>query len=921
MSSALEILELRVHGVRNTPPYEMLGVDAGDVVPSDADGIKLVDKLAGFYKVRQSPSGTTSVSDSKTRLEAYSWGKLDRFAPNGFLGKTLRALYNLGWFLIAPFGFANAAYWARVLKADDRRGDGVDPGTGAALVRLFSLLLTLLLATAVATAAMDFIAVQCYRVAANGQPQVCNALPHWFDGLRGLTRGQRLAAVSTFPILAVALMAAISLSSDVRFRTRFTDQKRVHRNAHLPKKRERRNTENRLKGAPVLTAPRLWIRRVNSPTGVAHIAASVLLVTFLLAADLKTSSAEDAGIATTLITISCLLLAVVAGSVMYWGSESVRAPLRVKSSRMAWAVALLLSSFAVYLYAIVAICQATTADQAASFTVAQLVPTVLVALLAILATSGSLMRLAPNAAVAWGTVLWCCALIGVLLIISRWSSSPMSVTAAFGVCAACLLAVATSLMNQRDRAPERPLGRQAEAWHGLAPAVMMYLSLLLAAFYSSAIVVGVGNWLQSGGLLWQQDATHPLFRTLLKDDGAAISIPFLYWAAGGVMVLLVLAAILILSTLMLSSLWIGQGVADPSIDDTERPYESEIMAVRRRSALLQRGERVVELAAGATMLGVVVVLALTILHEDGAGHQWLHHLWFWNTLAPAGTGIATSALTAAGVLILGVAVSSAVVGTGRPLGLLWDLVAWLPRAGHPFGPACYSERVVPELANRMLQWLTDQKKVDDPAVLDQVQPARRILLATHSLGAVLGIAALYHLAAIVQHREFEAAANNIDAKAAKEATNIKVRELLSRIRLLTFGVQLRPYFGRFFPDLWGPAVLGTPGIQGPRYFGSDPWSGRFLPAPPLPSEGQLSGLLGSGATEPGVWLNIWRRTDYLGFPVYSYPHDTSDTNSLDATASEIEPDSYQALVATHGNYFKTNRYALARESLLDQWEL
>ena len=107
-------------------------------------------------------------------------------------------------------------------------------------------------------------------------------------------------------------------------------------------------------------------------------------------------------------------------------------------------------------------------------------------------------------------------------------------------------------------------------------------------------------------------------------------------------------------------------------------------------------------------------------------------------------------------MIVGAAIASAAVGTGRPLGLLWDLVAWLPRAGHPFGPACYSERAVPELANRMFQWLTDEKRVDDPAVLNEVRPARRILLATHSLGAVLGIAALYHLAAMVQNSELDA---------------------------------------------------------------------------------------------------------------------------------------------------------------------
>lgn len=921
MSSALEILELRVHGVRNTPPHEMLGVEPGDVVPADADGIKLADNLAGFYKAKQPPAEALLAPDSRIRIEAYSWGKLDRFAPSGLLGKAARALYNIGWFLIAPFGLANAAYWARVLKADNRREGDVGPGTGAALVRLFSLLLTLLFATAVATAAMDFVAVQCFRTE-NGQRQMCDALPHWFDGLRDLERGQRLAAVSIFPILAVTLLAAVSLSSDVRFRTRFTDQKRVQSHLKVPGEKSK-TRRNMLKDAPVLAAPRLWIRRVNSPTGVAHIAATVLLVAFLLAADLKANSKDDAAAATTFAAIACFLLAVVAGSVMVWGSKSVRAPFKVRFSRMALAVALLLASLLVYLLTVVVVCRATTVNETAPFTVAQIVPIVLVALLAIFATSGCFMRLSPAAAVFWGTLLWCCGFIGGLIIVSRLDRAPMSVSAAYGVCAICLIAVAASLMKQGERAPVRPLGRKAEAWHGLAPAVMMYLSLLLAAFYSSAIVVGIGNWLQAGGLLWQQDTNHPLFRNLLKDDASAIKIPFLYWAAGGVMVLLVLAAVLLVAALMLSSLWSGNGVTNPDIAEVEQPYTSEILAVRRRSALLQRGERVVEIAALATMFGVIVVLALTILHEYGPGRQWLQQQWLWETFAPAGTWVTTCALTAAGALIVGAAITSAAVGTGRPLGLLWDLVAWLPRAGHPFGPACYSERAVPELASRMLQWLTDQKKVDDPEVLDQVQPARRILLATHSLGAVLGIAALYHLAATVQQKELDARENMATA-AAKEAAEQKTRELLSRIRLLTFGIQLRPYFGRFFPDLWGPAVLGTPGVKGPRYFASDPWKDRFLPTPPLlpqnPPQGHLVGLLRGGADGPGVWQNLWRRTDYLGFPVYSYPNDTADKNALDATALEIEPDSYQALVATHGNYFKTSSYAVARESLLKDWE-
>lgn len=903
MSSA-RILELRVHGVRNTPPNELLCVEAEEVVPAEANGIKLVDNLAGFYRVKNPPS------DSSTTLEAYSWGKLSRFAPAGLIGKTSRAFYNIGWFLIAPFGFANAAYWARVLKADDRRQDGVDPGTGAALVRLFSLLLTLLLASSVATAAMDLVAVQCFRKEGNTH-QICTHLPHWFDGLRDLTRGQRLAAVSPFPIAAVALLALISLSSSVRFRTRIQDQLPPH--PGVPGRRHRKEQENTLKDSFVLAAPRLWIRRSNSPTGVLHIAATVQLVSILLAADLRSTSTGDIrNDAAGVFVLCCALLAGTVAVVMDWGRISVRSPSqdelssgdetpsKASGSRMTSALVILLLSIVLYLVAVVFACIVHRAgaaiNEAAPFTAAHLVPTMLVALLAILATSGCFMRLGRTAAYLAGA-LWCAVgVTGLGIVVATWSGAPVLVSAAFGLCALCVVAVGLALLNQGERTPVRPLGRKAEAWYGMGPGVLMFLSLLLAAFYSSALVVGVGNWLQSGALLWQQNKDHPLFRDL-QEDTYEIRVPFLYWAAGGVMVLFVLAALLILAALMLLSQRKEQWITDPNVQDGQR-YEREILAVRRRSALLQRGEPVVMVAAVATLVGVIVVLALTILHGHGEGHRWLQNQWLWHMATPAATWVATSTLTAAGLLIVAASVAGAVKGEGRPLGLLWDLVAWLPRAGHPFGPACYSERAVPELADRMVQWLTDE---NDQAIRPE---ERRILLATHSLGSVLGIAALYQLAAMGKG------------------------DLLPKIRLLTFGVQLRPYFGRFFPDLWGPSVLGTSGTRGPKAFKSDPWKGRDLPMPsPLTTSGhdgesidwagrQLTNLMKAqdDSENTTVWLNIWRRTDYLGFPVKSYV-----VSELDQVALELEPDSYQALVATHSNYFRTRKYDEAKVQLLQNW--
>jgi hypothetical protein len=165
-------------------------------------------------------------------------------------------------------------------------------------------------------------------------------------------------------------------------------------------------------------------------------------------------------------------------------------------------------------------------------------------------------------------------------------------------------------------------------------------------------------------------------------------------------------------------------------------------------------------------------------------------------------------------------------------------------------------------------------------------------------------------------------------------------------------MQLRPYFGRFFPELFGPEVLGTPGIAAPSFWSADPWRGKDLEDHPRPaserpvserpvSERPVSDWADDGETTPSaagtpltellnipsgafaveprpqpVWINLWRRTDYLGFPGYSY---SSVPNNLDRVALEMEPDTYMARVATHGNYLPTVAYLKARDELLVGW--
>jgi hypothetical protein len=230
------------------------------------------------------------------------------------------------------------------------------------------------------------------------------------------------------------------------------------------------------------------------------------------------------------------------------------------------------------------------------------------------------------------------------------------------------------------------------------------------------------------------------------------------------------------------------------------------------------------------------------------------------------------------------------------------VICFLPRAGHPFGPPCYSDRVVPELNSRVQKWL-------EPT--DSSPKQRRVVLSAHSLGAVLAVSTIFA----------HASGGSAGAQTLSDGTE----GFTPRIGLLTYGTQLRAYFGRILPELLGPAVLGTRPCQAPRLFGADPWLRQILDdqnqdgpqAPPNP--GTLRAVLTpptshtTGQPTPPLWINVWRRTDYLGFPVHSYRDIGKD---IDRGASELERKTYLQTVATHGNYPDTREYTGAIEDLL-----
>src|SRR5215213_2335015 len=102
-------LELRIHGVHNTPPQSMLGVPASSVGQVAGDGI------TGIYRTKDGkvplrtltvPGSAEAPAQTPVVVEAYSWGGLTSNVK-GIVNWLTRVL----WMFLLPFALMNLAYW------------------------------------------------------------------------------------------------------------------------------------------------------------------------------------------------------------------------------------------------------------------------------------------------------------------------------------------------------------------------------------------------------------------------------------------------------------------------------------------------------------------------------------------------------------------------------------------------------------------------------------------------------------------------------------------------------------------------------------------------------------------------------------------------------------------------------------------
>lgn len=1000
-----EILEIRIHGVQNTPPAEMLETQPENVRR------RLGDDLGSFWhRVKDVPQPGIS------ETEAFSWGAQAR-TGGGALAATGRAIVHVGWFLLLPFALANLAYWTRLIGKQEAAGSkSWDGAAGAATVRIFGLLLTLIAVAAFSSVAVDLVAIQCFK----DGTQVCAALPSVFDGLRELDRDSRAALLGIVPIATIVVLYVIGRGGRVHF------EERVKAFG-----KDLGNEDETEPGKPLLATRGFWaISRVGQTSEWLHVAASVTLVLMLLALDAAYVNVKDCFRSTNqTITEACvtagwnnplaawfvigslalmIVIVVLVALASHTPKRSNRLAeflvLRSQSKALAtarptdgsvgtgeanddaptsaeirtswkrgFAMACLVLSIAGYVAWIGLAFSRETAengDERPGFMGLIVTPIVLVVLAIFLALAGVGWR-ALSHQMLWRWVS------GVLLAAGA-ASLLLSHMDFFGdalpwnwlfvaIAVSCIvlhlvIAWATSGDNRY------------QAWRGQGAAVVMILALFASMALSSLLVLGAASWI---GRPVEKDPEEGIYRspgdplpdTVWNTPDAYERFAVLLTVITVLMILLVLAAV---AANLLRFVRFSLPSLDPvddyavadidygGVDQPDRTYPPRVrfpegqtrrrVMVRRSSHMLHRGEPLFGWLAVFAGVGFLS-LASTTVYE--AAKLWVSELCDDCAGLPSDIRLASTAVLVAVALAAVAAVATqAAASADRPLGVFWDVVAFFPRAGHPLAPPCYGERVVPELSARTKLWMND-KAATRP---------RAVIFTAHSMGSTISAATLFAL----RGEKIEAAGP------------LKDTEVTARIALLSYGSQLRSYFSRFFPSVFGPAVLGIPGVRGPSLWHGDPWRNQLRDEYDLWDErhkvreaervkqraeqsakqkakqiaklqAKLEASTATHATEAklarleaklraaqqsGVpltltailgaddgpphrrvprWRSLWRRTDYLGFPVYGY---RSDPNPVDRGATETAPATYLWRVADHSNYLGTPQILRARDELV-----
>ncbi len=773
------VVELRVHGVSGTPPEELL----------DRELVRQVagDKTAGFYRPRlreewrdrptndpgtdSQPYAVTDDTLPPPLLEGYSWGGLTSGSPS-------RAL----WLILLPFTLINAAPRMRPIP-----GTGPDDFRRSAwtvwfLCRLMAVGLTVTITLGAVGVGLDILAWQC--------GDDCAELPWPLSAMFvHSSPGWRLLWGTALPLAVLAVLAVLSWRKSVQY-----DLIRpIGMAAPVDD-----TAEIGVPGEPRLADPEFWYGRYPvSRLRHLHLQAGVGTVGTALVVSATDAPLRPAG----------LLLAGLIGLAI--------------AAALAWPGLLRRAD--------------VSGDDAENR------PT----------------RMARYRNTGWILLIWlpvaAILLVGLLLPHQLGGEMPgydAAITAWFTgetlLAMLVFVVVAAMAVKERPRTPRRAMG-------GMGAAVMTVLALYLGAVLTSGFVILSAAWITSS-TPWIGIGD---VEALLQPD-SSIKVPDSLSSAG---LSAFLVAVIVLATLLVVAvhaawMWARGGAAADRTAAARAAVEAKVLypqrfarqkagTVARRRTMISRAiwmaRRVDYLSAllAALVLSIgALVGVLTLLYGFGVGVTGEAIVSGTTVRLPWFLGMGTINAIAIGVWLIGVlAVGTVLIGaaafrvpkTRKAVGILWDIGSFWPRDVHPLAPPCYAERAVPELAMRLAAHAamvsgTDvvpaaRAGADDGAA---EQPAGLVVLAGHSQGTVISMAALLG-----------------PGRGAARHT-----------ALLTFGTVLRRLYARFFPLYFSTSAFESLArrLGEPADATTSPW----------------------GNAHPGVvaaqvrWRNLWRRTDYLG---------------------------------------------------------
>jgi hypothetical protein len=1036
------VLELRVHGVHNTPPQSMLGVTAGEIGQVAGDG------LTGIFRTKDGKIPLRELTGN-TAVEAYSWGALTS-SIGGLLGWVQRVC----WLFLLPFALLNLAYWARpelgfrtehqasmvknlpdagIVRLEELASRQRKAARrGARLLRVAGLLLTAFMVLTPLTIGVDLVAWQCYSGGAAG----CPALPGAFDFLAGEhadSASRRLALGSLPALLVIVVLWFLSRQSLARYEeVQEPSQLTVSDSDYL-----------------VLRHPRLWSGTVRTKRlQQLHITFALCVVICytgvpaLLTGShpfqkswwsqtehLRLGAVDGVAIALGLIMLIKVILIqrddIESGTTRE--ASATGAVERHLSRQVLWwfVVALVVLHFSELWFLkfpelddttqtlrgenvwFIAIFVALTCLHIATFLVGRAPGWVT-------ATAGFIVLALAALSSTWLTAddrPWASKLPG-----GSWAHVP-----AVGISLVCAGVLVLGIWHYCIY-PRKHRTVQRTAWSGAAPSLLLASAIWVALLFTTLLVTWSADYLNGsdrsvGDLRTAVDPEtddnssddHPTlvavghvvvhdanirvvkggnvtvrlgsvkvdsFHKDRKDDeaidlpdrdltGDTLSFPpktrlryvnsclyrvdgeqseplkgiangkpipctgltatmkahsgtlpplkkahflvvgapdrpvgissthpeqttltlpqVLVWAPLGQLLWAIAAGLVALVCwLLLRRRRVASAVRDGVSADGNVPTEDveSCYEARLTAAFPHRGEQLLNLIGCVT---AAISVGLVVGSLTGRPPWDVDGLGWTDKVATAALWV--SLFSALGLVWLASRVRSS-ESTRKGVGILWDLTTFWPRAVHPLAPPCYAERVVPELLTR-IKWALRKHDPDGGG-------ADLVILSGHSQGSTLLVAAASRL-------------SDNDLK---------------KVRLITYGSQLRTWYGRVFPAVFGPAALGCVPTKRAATFGSA-WPDAPTEATPVPSThfpGYTPVLQAALCQHPGSllhrlskkheqprWVNLFRRTDPIGFRVFSdLDHPGQDTYVLEVpTRADGDPG---PTVMTHGGYPHTVEY-------------